>query len=124
MTNYIRASSFRIIPCDIDQFFNVHTIYFHKSNFKSLPDEFFNLNLTILDLYQSQIRIIPRKIKKFVNLTFFNIYGCGLESLPSEILNLKKLNNGLLDGNKYPDTSEYGGIQNRLNILFQKGFMY
>lgn len=85
------------IPCDIDQFYSVTSIYInnvcHKipSTTFSIPHELGNLiNLQDFILYNCKLPTFP-EIFKLKNIKFLKFIDCNLQSIPEDIYLLKKI---------------------------------
>lgn len=121
---YIPSSvdcSLKVIPSDIDQFFNVNCVSINYSSISHLPKELFNLDLISLEISFSYVTIIPREIENLVNLEEINIGGNMLQKLPKEIFNLKKVYYSYFNQNKFIDT--YGNHKRRLKTLNDNNYI-
>lgn len=113
-----------IIPCDIDQFYDVKCIQIESCKIKNLPKEIFNLvNLVELYINYTNIKILSHEIGNLRSLEILNVSHNQLFELPKEVFELINLRHIGLNGNQFIETNADINFKERLEILRKEGYI-
>lgn len=77
-----------IVPCDVDQFYNVTKLHVNNGYKVNLPKEIFNMNLIILDLCNNMIKTLPKEFSNFKNLMLLDISHNDFDVMPTVVSNM------------------------------------
>lgn len=102
-------SIIKIIPCDVDQFYELSAFCLERQYISALPAKLFTLTkLEVLRIGYNKLSFIPKEIGNLKSLRILEIYGNELSYLPKEIKTLSNLTFFLVNYNTFP----------RINILY------
>lgn len=88
----LKSEQVKLLPCDVDQFYYVTSIYANSQCLEKVADEIYNMiNLINLWLSYSKISVISNKISNLVNLKTLSFEENNISEVPEEISNLKNL---------------------------------
>lgn len=82
----------RVIPCDIDQFYMVKSIFLNYNNILTIPTEIFNIiDIINLSIGYNRIKSVPNEIGALSELVNLSLEQNYIETLPKELKKLTKL---------------------------------
>jgi Leucine-rich repeat (LRR) protein len=102
------------IPEGISALKNLTKLSFYKNQLKSLPDDLFDLNLKVIDLYYNDLEVIPSEIGNLTDLEILFLAHNKIYSLPESIGELTNLDELYLHHNRL---SVLPGSLSQLNKL-------
>lgn len=82
----------KLIPSDIDQFFNLSKIDIRRQSISMIPDELTNINsLEEISLIQCLIKDVPQNINQLIKLRNLDLCGNLINTIPEVICDILSL---------------------------------